>query len=227
MGRFWSVPALVLCTVLFCLAVPRLWVALALLPGNSALELIEANTAPTRSGALRAVSAQEAALDILPGPVPHLNVALIALSMYETVSNGVDAEADLLQVATYHLDRSLALAPGQARAWLMLAGARLREGDTAGAANALTLSFQADPHAPFLASARWPLSFLIQDRLDRETRQWANLEYIALFRSQPEAATRLALRQGRIDELRALALDSELDTARLAVILRRMQPGGA
>lgn len=201
--------------------------AIALSSGNAALSLIETSTPLTRGGSLRAVSAQESALDILPNSTPHLNVALIALSMFEAGGGSSDEDAMLLEVARHHLDRSLALAPGQARAWMMLATVRLREGDTAGAANALTLSFQADPHAPFLASARWPLSFLIQDRLDRETRQWANLEYIALFRSQPEAATRLALRQGRLDELRALALDSEMDTARLAVILRQMQPGGA
>ena len=110
---------------------------------------------------------------------------------------------------------------------MMLATVRLREGDPEQAASALSLSFLADPHAPFLASARWPLTFLVQDRLDRDTRQWANLEYVAFFRSQPEPATRLALRQGRIDELRALVLDSEMDTARLTRVLRQMQPGGA
>lgn len=209
------------------LAIPRLATAIALLPGNGALALIEQGSPLTRAGSLRAVSAQETALDILPGSAPHLNVALIALSMFETGGGSSDEDAMLLEVARHHLDRSLALAPGQARAWMMLATVRLREGDPVQAAGALSLSFLADPHAPFLASARWPLTYLVQDRLDRDTRQWANLEYVAFFRSQPEPATRLALRQGRIDELRALVLDSEMDTARLTRVLRQMQPGGA
>lgn len=227
MSLFRVVAALSLCAILLYLGAPRLSAAIALSSGNAALALIETNTPPTRAGSLRVISAQEAALDILPSSVPHLNVALIALSMFETGSGSADDDAMLLQVAQYHLERSLALAPGQARAWMMLATVRLRQGNLEEAASALALSFQADPHAPFLATARWPLTFLVQDRLDRETRQWAALEYLAYFRSQPEPAARLALRQGRIDELRALVLDSEMDTARLAGILRQMQPGGA
>lgn len=213
--------------MLLYLAVPRLRAAVALLPGDAALELIETNAMPVRAGSLRVISAQEAALDVLPSPVPHLNIALIALSMFETAAVAPDEEADLLEVAKYHLGRSLALAPGQARAWMMLATVRLRQGDASGAADALDLSFRADPHAPFLASARWPLALLLEDRLDRPTREWAHLEFIAFFRTQPQQAIQLALRQGRIDELRALALDSEVDTARLNRVLQQLQPDGA
>ena len=209
------------------LAVPRLTASIALLPGEAALALIEANDAPTRAGSLRAFSAQEAALDVLADPRPHLNEALIALSMVEAGAAEADDQDALLKVAEFHLGRSLAMAPGQARAWMMLAAVRLRQGNTDGAAKALTLSFKADPHAPILATARWPLTFVLDDQLDRDTRQWAHLEFLAFFRTQPEPATRMALRLGRIDELRALAADSDVDAQSLDRIIQRMQSGGA
>ena len=212
---------------LLILAVPRLTASIALLPGEAALALIEANDAPTRSGSLRAFSAQEAALDILADPRPHLNEGLIALSMVEAGAAEADDQDALLKVAEFHLGRSLAMAPGQARAWMMLAATRLRLGNADGAAKALSLSFQADPHAPILATARWPLTFVLDDQLDRDTRQWAHLEFLAFFRAQPEPATRMALRLGRIDELRALAADSDVDAQRLDRILQQMQSGGA
>ena len=131
----------------------------------------------------------------------------------------------MVAVARHHLDRSLAMAPGQARAWLMLAGLNLRD-DPAAAAQALTLSFLADPHAPVMATARWPLVFELDARLDRSTREQAHLEFLAYFRRNSDDALRLALRLNRLAELRALASDLPVDAELLQRLRQKMQYGG-
>jgi len=87
------------------LAVPRLTASIALLPGEAALALIEANDAPTRTGSLRAVSAQEAALSIMPDPRPHLNEGLIALSMVEAGAAETDDQTMRAASLTHRLAR--------------------------------------------------------------------------------------------------------------------------
>ena len=206
---------------LLALAIPVFAASVSLLPGDDALELVESGATPSKQGVMRAVAAQVASLKYLPRPLPHLNTAVLAFAFAKAPGIAPTEQNEMLTVARYHLAQSLAMAPGQARAWLMLAGLDLRDNDPAAAARALTLSFVADPHSPVLAAARWPLVFELDDRIDRTIREQAHLEFLAYFRRNGDEALRLALRLDRLGELRALASDVPVDTERL----QRLQQG--
>jgi hypothetical protein len=205
---------------LLALAVPRLSAGLALLPGSAAVELLEAGTLPAEAGITRAIVAQVASLDALPQPQPHFSIAYLSTALAEASDLPEPDEAELLSVARHHLERALAMAPGHARAWAMLAGLRHNAGaDPGAAARALVLSFAANPHLPQLAPFRWPMSLILQDRLDADARRQADAEFLTFFRMNPGEAARVALRSDRLPELRALAARSDLDTQRLATVL--------
>jgi hypothetical protein len=136
-------------------------------------------------------------------------------------------EAALLAVARHHLERALAMAPGHARAWFMLAGLRHNTGtDSEAAARALALSFAANPQVSQLAPFRWPMSLILGDRLSDGVHRQADAEYLTFFRTDPDAAARVALRSEWLPELRALATKSDADTQRLAAVLVRIGAAG-
>lgn len=208
------------------LAVPRLAAALHELPGRAAVDLLESGALPNEAGLLRAIEAQTGSIALLPRAEPHMRVAYMAQTLAESSGVAHNGTDELVAVARYHLARTLSLAPGNSRGWMMLAGTRLRDGDDQGAARALAVSFAADPHAPRLAPFRWPMVLRLGDRLTREARERAHLEFLSFFRSQPETAVRIALRQGRLAELEALARQDGRDADRLDRILQRMRPDG-
>ena len=220
--------SLLLAACLLVLAVPRLVAGLALLPGDGAVELMEAGTLPTEAGLKRAITAQVASLEAMPQPLPHLNIAYLSLALAEAGSSPGPEQADLLTVARHHLERALAMAPGDARAWSMLAALRNNQGnDLEAAARALTLSFAANPHMPLLAPFRWPASLILQARLDAVVRRQADAEFLTFFRLHPDSAVRTALHGDRLRELRAVAATSEVDARRLASVLERLGAAGS
>jgi hypothetical protein len=205
---------------LLSLAVPRLIASLAVLPGSAAVGLLEAGSLPTEAGIKRAIVAQVDSLDALPQPLPHFNIAYLSAALAEASNLPEPDEEALLAVARHHLERALAMAPGHARAWFMLAGLRHNTGtDREAAARALALSFAADPHLPQLAPLRWPMSLVLEDRLDADARRQADAEFLTFFRTNPGEAARVALRSDRLPELRTLAARSDLDEQRLAAVL--------
>ena len=141
--------------LLLTLAVPRLAASWKRLPGNAAVELFEAGAMPIASGMTRAIVAQTDSLAIMPEPGPHLTIAYMSTALTEGVGLAETQRDDLLDVARYHLERAIAMAPGQARAWMMLAAVRSDGGDLDGAAKALTLSF---PRSACAASRPRPLA---------------------------------------------------------------------
>ena len=148
--------------LLLALAVPRLAASWKRLPGNAAVELFEAGALPIASGMTRAIVAQTDSLAIMPEPGPHLTIAYMSTALTEGVGLAETQRDDLLDVARYHLERAIAMAPVQARGWFMLAGLRYNDGgDLDAAAQALTLSFASDPHSPLLAPFRWPMVFAL------------------------------------------------------------------
>jgi hypothetical protein len=212
---------------LLSLAVPRLVASFALLPGSAAVELLEAGELPTEAAIKRAIVAQVESLDALPQPLPHFNIAYLSTALAEASSLPEPDEAALLAVARHHLERTLAMAPGHARAWFMPAGLRHNTGtDSEAAARALALSFAANPHVPQLAPFRWPMSLILGDRLSDGVRRQADAEYLTFFRTDPDAAARVALRSERLPELQALATKSDADTQRLAAVLVRIGAAG-
>ena len=183
--------------------------------------------ADSEAGLLRAIDAQTSAVAVMPRAEPHMNAACLAESLAE--ASGVIGESldEVLAVARHHLTHALTLAPGNARGWMMLAGSRLRDGDEASVASALAVSFAADPHLPRRAPFRWPMALRLGGQLARGTREQANLEYLSFFRTQPEIAVRIALRQDRLAELTALTSERGEDRRQLERVVRRMQPDGA
>jgi hypothetical protein len=105
----------------------------------------------------------------------------------------------------------------------MLAGLRLRAGDRPAAAEALSMSLLTNPHLPLLAPLRWPLALELGAGLSKEERERSNLEFLSFFRFQPETALRIALREDRLAELKALAGDRGEDRERLSGVLERLQ----
>lgn len=219
--------AVVVAALVLSLAVPRMVFALRLLPGEDALDLLRSGTRPSDAGLIRAIDAQHAALATMSRADVRMDVAYLAQALAESPDTNEGDRAQLLALANGELRQSLALAPGNPRGWMMLAGARLNAGDRDGAAQALTVSFAADPHIPLLAPFRWALALAVGKQLSRETRERANLEFLAYFRLAPEMAVRQALRRERLAALTALAGDSGEDRDRLAAILKRMRYGGA
>jgi hypothetical protein len=217
--------ALLLATGLVVVAVPRLMAELARMPGAAALDLVEMGTRPSDAGLLRAADAQLAALEVMTQPESHMAIAYLSIALAGSSGQSPSSADELTSVGRIHLERSLALAPGQPRAWFMLAGLRQRAGDSAGAAAALDLSLRADPHAPMFAPFRWPMALSLGALLDRAAREWANLEFLSYFRERPQDALRQALRLNRFAELRALVGDSEADIDRLGRAERRLQRG--
>lgn len=218
--------ALVIAGFLLALSIPVFAASLKLLPGEYALELVESGETPSKQGLMRAVASQVSSLESLSRPLPHLNTAVLAFAFAEAPGTAPAQQDEMLAAARHHLERSLAMAPAQARAWLMLAGLDLHDNDQAAAARALTLSFTADPHSPVLATARWPLVFELDDRLDRAIREQAHLEFLAYFRRNDDDALRLALRLDRLGELRALVSDVPFDTELLQRLQQEMRYGG-
>lgn len=213
--------------LLLSLAVPRLVFALRLLPGEEAVDLIRSGTRPSDAGLIRAIDAQHAALATMSRADVRMDVAYLAQALAESPDTNEADRAQLVSLANGELGQSLALAPGNPRGWMMLAGTRLNAGDRDGAAKALTVSFSADPHVPLLAPFRWALALAVGKQLSRETREWANLEFLSYFRLAPEMAVRQALRRQQLAALTALASDSGEDRDRLERILKRMRYGGA
>jgi hypothetical protein len=190
------------------------------------MTLIENGVRPSEAGLLRAIDAQTSAVEAMPRAEPHMSAAYLAQSLAESSGVTGDGLGEVLAVARHHLTRALTLAPGNARGWMMLAGSRLGDGDEASAASALAVSFAADPHLPRLAPFRWPMALRLGGQLARDTREQANLEYLSFFRTQPEIAVRMALRQNRLAELTALASERGEDRERLDRVIRRMRPEG-
>lgn len=217
--------ALLLTGGLVVSAVPRLAAELARMPGAAALDLVEAGARPNDAGLLRAVDAQLNALAVMPQPETHMAVAYLSVALAGSSDQSTAAADQLASVGRAHLERSLTLAPGQPRAWFMLAGLRDRAGDTAGAAAALDLSLLVDPHVPMLAPFRWPMALSLGTLLDRSARERANLEFLSYFRDRPQDALRQALRLNRFAELQALVGDSKVDVDRLDRAERRLQRG--
>ena len=218
---------LIVAGVLLAIAVPVLISSMKLLPGEQALELVEAGEAPSQQGLVRAVESQVASLEVHPRPLPHLNTAVLAFALAKSPDTPTAQQGEMLQVAHHHLQRTLAMAPSQSRAWLMLAGLHVHDKDPAAAARALTLSFLADPHAPVMATARWPLVFELGHRLDRTIRERAHLEFLAYFRQNGRDALGLALRLERLDELRALTSDVPADIEQLQRLQQSIRYGEA
>lgn len=212
---------LLLVGALVVLAMPRLVAEFARMPGAAALDLVEAGARPSEAGLLRAVDAQLKALAVMPRSETHMAVAYLSIAL---AGSGAPSD-ELISVGRGHLERSLALAPGQPRAWFMLAGLRQRAGDLTGAAAALDLSFRADPHAPMLATFRWPMALSLGPMLDRTVREQANLEFLSYFRNRPQDALRQALRLNRFAELRALVAGSNADVDLLGRAEWRLQRG--
>jgi hypothetical protein len=213
----------VLAALIAWLAVPRLVSALFLLPGDAAIDLVEAGIRPSEAGIFRAIEAQGQSLRYLPQADPHLRTAYLALSLAESSSLPAAEESELIEVGKYHLVRALTLSPAQPRGWFMLAGLRLRAGDRPAAAEALSMSLLTNPHLPLLAPLRWPLALELGASLSKEERERSNLEFLSFLRFQPETALRIALREDRLAELKALAGDRGEDRDRLAGVLERLQ----
>ena len=219
--------ALLLAAVISLLAVPRLLAELIRLPGKAAMELVEGGSRPSDAGLMRAIDSQTGALAVMPQPGSHMSVAYLSIALSKSAQfAGGAQEEELRTVGRYHLERALTLAPGQPRGWFMLAGLRLDSQDTMDASAALRLSFLADPHVPALAPFRWPMALILGKLLDRETRENANLEFLALFRTEPAAALRQALRLDRFYELSALAGESGADEALLAKTVAQLNIQG-
>ena len=212
--------------LLLVLAIPRLASAFYLLPGEEALQLVKQGSRPSDAGLLRAIDAQAAALDIMPRGEVHMDTAYLAQALAESTSAD-EERAELVGLARRHLGAALALAPGNPRGWMMLAGVRVSNGEEVAAARALQVSFAADPHVLLLAPFRWPLAGLLGSRLTREAREDASLEFLSFFRSFPEVAVRMALRRDRLSELSVLTYERGSDRDRLAAILARMRYQGA
>ncbi|MGD9511858.1 MAG: tetratricopeptide repeat protein, partial [Geminicoccaceae bacterium] len=187
--------------------------------------LVEAGIRPNDAGLLRAVDAQLAALAVLAQPESHMALAYLSVALAGSIDQSPSSADELLSVGQAHLRQSLALAPGQPRAWFMLAGLYERSGDLPSAADALDLSLRADPHAPMFAPFRWPMALKFGKLLDRTARERANLEFLSYFRDRPQDALRQALRLNRFPELRALVSGSEDDVDRLRRAERRLQRG--
>ena len=205
------------------LATPRLISSFHLLPGSAALALVESGARPGDAGLHRAVEAQVAALRAMPRADTHTDTAFLALALVDGVKLPAEQEAALRAVARHHVDAGLRRAPAQLRGWLMVATLDLAAGDPDAAARALTLSFVANPHVPALGVSRWPMAMQLGAKLDRTTRERANLEFLSFFRRQPDAAVSLAVRLDRLAELRALAGDDAVDQERLARAVERIQ----
>ena len=217
-----------MCVLLLTLAVPRLAASWKRLPGNAAVELFEAGALPIASGMTRAIVAQTDSLAIMPEPGPHLTIAYMSTALTEGVGLAETQRDGLLDVARYHLERAIAMAPVQARGWFMLAGLRYNDGgDLDAAAQALTLSFASDPHSPLLAPFRWPMVFALGSRLQREDRERGHLEFLSFFRTRPELAVRVALGENRLSELHALASDSPMDMQTFQTVLDRIRNPGS
>jgi hypothetical protein len=217
--------AAILSIAILSLAVPRFASALCLLPGRAAIELVENGVRPSDAGILRAVDAQAAVLRVMARASPHMDTAYLAQSLAESAGF---ADADVPGVlAVARLVEALSMAPGHARGWLMFAGMRLGDGDEAGAASAIGVSFAADAHLPRLAPFRWPMTHRLGRHLPRSTRERASLELLSSFRAQPKIAVRMALRQDRLAELTALTSERSEDRRHLERVVPRMRPDGA
>lgn len=188
--------------------------------------MVENGSRPTDAGLVRAIEAQTAALAVMKRAEPHMDTAYLAQSLADSFGGVGEEATDMQRVASHHLTLALALAPGQPRGWLVLAGSRYRAGDANAAAQALDVSFDTDPHAPLLAPFRWPLANALATLLSRDTRERANLEFLSFFRAQPEIAVRIALRSDRLAALAALADERGDDRDRLANVLESMEYGG-
>ena len=88
---------------------------------------------------MRAVGSQIASLESLPRPLPHLNIAVLALRLAEVAGHRSGGAGGDGGGRSPSLERSLAMAPGQARAWLMLAGLNLRDDTRGGGAGTYAL----------------------------------------------------------------------------------------
>jgi hypothetical protein len=210
------------------LAAPRLAANVALMPGSAAVGLLETGALPTAPGLIRAIVAQTKSLDTLPEPGPHLDLAYLATALVESGTVAGDDRDAYQAVARHHVERALAMAPAQARRWFMLAGMRYdKDADPAGAAEALRLSFAADPHKPLMAPLRWPMFMLLRERMGILEWAQANAEFLTYFRLSPPSAVHIALRNDRLPELRALVADSEEDVPRLEDALQRLGQSGA
>jgi hypothetical protein len=87
----------VLAALIAWLAVPRLVSALFLLPGDAAIDLVEAGIRPSEAGIFRAIEAQGQSLRYLPQADPHLRTAYLALSLAESSSLPAAEESELIE----------------------------------------------------------------------------------------------------------------------------------
>jgi hypothetical protein len=213
-----------LAAALLALAVPRLIAATALLKGDAALELLRSGREPTLEGVERLLRSRQEALAWAPSGQSHLDLAAAFLALSESSRDGSVAPAELRALAERHLRQSLALAPANAQAWQLLAGTSLMRNDPDEAAQALALSFEANPHAPYLGEARTALGMLLWSRLDEPTRASLREEIRSTFRRSPSRTAQTALDTGSVALLQDVLGGHEKDLASLQRLLQKLRP---
>ncbi|MEK0082173.1 hypothetical protein [Benzoatithermus flavus] len=213
-----------LAAALLALAVPRLMATTALLKGDAALELLQSGQEPTLEGIERLLRSRQEALAWVPDARSHFDLAGAFLALSEANVRGSVTPEELRALAERHLRAGLSLAPADARAWQLLATAKLLQNDPDEAARALVLSFKANPHAPYLGNARTTLGMLLWGRLDETTQARLRKEMYSTFRQNPSRTAQIALDTGGVTLLQDALKEHEQDQARLQRLLQKLRP---
>ena len=177
--------------ILIVLAGPRLMAGLAALRSDSVLKMVEHGRQPTPEALARLVESRRDAAAWAEDGRLWLAVGLARLASARKVDRA-DLQRRILDRAIYAIDRSLALAPGNAVGWMRLAEALLlRAGPSPRAAQALQMSVRNAPVAPEFAVERLRLLLQVWDEFNDAGRDMVTRQ-VQIIQANPRAAARLA-----------------------------------
>ncbi|MCB2053282.1 MAG: hypothetical protein KDE35_03455 [Geminicoccaceae bacterium] len=184
-GIFRAVVAGLFASAVVVMGLPRLLGAVALLPGDAGYTLLREGGLPAPQAMERMLDSRQEAAAWLPdeGTIPF-DLGFLDLSLAALVDRRSPDSIRLLESASDHMRRSIALRPGWPYAWSYLCAAELARGRPEEARLALHGSWRTGPYVPELASTRAEMAYSLWPRLDEQERDAAGADLAVVMNEQ-------------------------------------------
>ncbi len=152
------------------LSIPRLGLNLALLPGNTVIETIEAGVLPPPAAFERSLDSRRDAAQWAETPETLADVGLLYYALAVAADPANPAYPQVLERAEGALNRSLAVNPANTHGWMQLAFIESQLERVESAASALVNSLRTGPNQPELLGFRTDLGLAVWPHLDPAER---------------------------------------------------------
>lgn len=192
-------------------------------PGDVAAELARGGAVLSEGGMARLLSTRRAVIEEGYNGTAHGDIAVLLTSIVMSGRNGNAPADQVLARARGHAVAALRGSPADGAMWQVLAAIDLYGQQREAGAKALEMSYRADPHSGVMAVARVTNGLTVWDKLSPDTQERVRVELREAFRSNREYTIQVAMKTGRLDDLRASLSTDAAAARRLETILRSLE----